>query len=55
MKYNENKIKEITNNVIDQLTELINNEIYYSFGHSIDFEQLESLHEIIYNEITKEL
>tara|TARA_R110000737_G_scaffold335408_1_gene354211 strand:- start:105 stop:263 length:159 start_codon:yes stop_codon:yes gene_type:complete len=51
----KNEINNIVDTIIDNLSESINNEIFLMFGHSIDIEKLEQLHELIYNELLKQM
>lgn len=51
----KNEINNIVDTIVDNLSENINNEIYFKFGHSIGIEKLEQLHEIIYNELLKQM
>jgi len=55
MEYDKNKIKEITNIILDELGESINNEIWNKFGSSIDSEELEEINNIVWDEIIKEI
>lgn len=55
MEYDKNKIQEITNTILDELGECINNEIWNKFGHSIDSLKLEEINNIVWDEIIKEI
>tara|TARA_R110000803_G_scaffold191725_1_gene254422 strand:+ start:533 stop:697 length:165 start_codon:yes stop_codon:yes gene_type:complete len=52
---NKNKINNIVDNLLDNLGENVNNQIFDTFGHSISIEELERLHEIIYNKLLKQI